>query len=85
MSCPHLHAAGAAEPQITDACQDCLTDGFTDWVRLRACLSCGHVACCDSSPHRHATAHYRDSGHPVMRSIQAGEAWRWCYVDEVLG
>ncbi|SDY36581.1 ubiquitin-hydrolase Zn-finger-containing protein [Micromonospora pattaloongensis] len=85
MSCPHLHTVGAPEPQIADACQDCLAEGNTDWVRLRACLTCGHVGCCDSSPYRHATRHFRDSGHPVMRSVQPGESWRWCYVDEVLG
>ena len=49
------------------------------------CLTCGHVACCDSSPLRHATAHYRETGHPVMRSVEPGEAWRWCYVDDLLG
>ena len=46
------------------------------------CLACGHVACCDSSPHRHATNHHRDTGHPVMRSFEPGEDWRWCYEDQ---
>jgi CPA1 family monovalent cation:H+ antiporter len=49
------------------------------------CLHCGVVNCCDSSPNRHAEAHFRDTGHPVMRSIELGEAWRWCYVDSLLG
>jgi uncharacterized UBP type Zn finger protein len=48
------------------------------------CLSCGHVACCDSSPHRHATTHHQESAHPVMRSYEPGESWRWCYVDQRL-
>jgi uncharacterized UBP type Zn finger protein len=52
------------------------------WVHLRLCLSCGHVGCCDSSPGRHATAHARDTKHPVMASFQPGERWAWCYVDE---
>jgi monovalent cation/hydrogen antiporter len=54
-------------------------------VHLRLCLTCGHVGCCDSSQYRHSTAHYRESAHPVMRSFEQGEAWRWCYVDERLG
>ena len=55
------------------------------WVHLRACATSGQVGCCDSSEGRHASAHAHDSGHPVIRSIEPGEAWRWCYVDEVLG
>jgi CPA2 family monovalent cation:H+ antiporter-2 len=51
------------------------------WVQLRMCLKCGHVGCCDSSKNKHATAHFRATGHPVMRSIQPGESWKWCYVD----
>jgi CPA1 family monovalent cation:H+ antiporter len=72
------------QPRTPGACPECLRDGTT-WVHLRLCLSCGHVGCCDSSVGRHATAHFRDSGHPVMRSAEPGEAWRWCYVDEQLG
>ena len=84
--CDHLRVAPAdTEPNLLDACEDCLADDDPSWVHLRACLTCGHTACCDSSPHRHATAHYRSSGHPVMRSIEEGEAWRWCYVDELAG
>ena len=52
------------------------------WVHLRLCLSCGHVGCCDSSKNKHATAHFRESGHPIVQSHQPGETWRWCYVDE---
>jgi CPA1 family monovalent cation:H+ antiporter len=54
-------------------------------VHLRLCLECGHVGCCDSSEFKHATAHFHDTGHPVMRSIEPGESWRWCYVDAVVG
>jgi uncharacterized UBP type Zn finger protein len=49
------------------------------------CLACGQVGCCDSSPNKHADAHYRAIGHPVMRSIELGEAWRWCFIDGELG
>ncbi|HZO63749.1 MAG TPA: UBP-type zinc finger domain-containing protein [Kribbellaceae bacterium] len=88
MSCTHLtEARAAAEPagQVTQGCQDCLAEGYDYWVHLRLCLACGHVGCCDSSPRRHATAHFEDTGHPVIRSFQPGEAWRWCYVDSVVG
>jgi CPA1 family monovalent cation:H+ antiporter len=83
--CDHLrYAPTVVQPRTPGACPECLRDGTT-WVHLRLCLSCGHVGCCDSSVGRHATAHFRDSGHPVMRSAEPGEAWRWCYVDEQLG
>jgi len=84
--CEHLAAAGAVDPvpSDTDGCSDCLATGEHNWAHLRMCLSCGHVACCDSSPRRHATAHFRASGHPVMRSFEPGESWRWCYLDERL-
>lgn len=85
MSCEHLAGAGEPTPQAGDGCQDCVAIGVSDWVHLRLCLGCGHVGCCDSSPYQHATAHFRDTGHPVIRSFQPGEAWRWCYVDEVIG
>jgi CPA1 family monovalent cation:H+ antiporter len=65
-------------------CEQCLRDG-TEWVALRMCLTCGTVGCCDSSVGRHATAHFNQTNHPVMRSIMPGEAWRWCYVDQLLG
>ena len=63
-------------------CEDCIKIGDT-WVHLRLCLECGHVGCCDSSKNRHATKHFHGSNHPLVRSIEPGEAWVWCYVDEV--
>ena len=88
MSCTHLDDVAMLEeptPESDKGCVDCLALGLTDWVHLRMCLTCGHVACCDSSPRRHATAHFGQTGHPVMRSSQPGEVWRWCFVDELLG
>ncbi|MFJ6215391.1 UBP-type zinc finger domain-containing protein [Streptomyces sp. NPDC092296] len=81
MICAHLADAGSPEPQSTAGCQDCLAAGLHDWVHLRECLTCGRVGCCDSSPRKHATAHFHDTGHPVIRSAESGEQWRWCYVD----
>ena len=85
MSCDHLATAGDAEAQTTEGCPDCLEIGFYDWVHLRMCLTCGKVGCCDSSPYQHATKHFNETGHPVMRSYEPGESWRWCYLDELIG
>ncbi len=83
--CEHLEAAnGHARPQTPAGCADCLREGLT-WVHLRMCLECGNVGCCDSSVGQHAERHYDAVGHPVMRSFEPGESWRWCYVDELLG
>ena len=83
-ACPHVAELGSDPPARTPAgCEECLAEG-TRWVHLRLCLDCGHVGCCDSSPARHASAHYTSSSHPVIRSFQPGEDWRWCYVDQAL-
>ncbi|MDT4918615.1 MAG: monovalent cation/hydrogen antiporter [Pseudonocardiales bacterium] len=83
--CPHLQdAPRVVKARTPEGCEECLRDG-TRWVHLRLCLSCGHVGCCDSSTQKHAAAHFRETDHPVMRSIEPGEAWRWCYVDDLLG
>jgi low temperature requirement protein LtrA len=78
--CAHLRSVPIT---ATDkhACEDCLREG-TSWVELRLCLECGFVGCCDSSVRRHAAAHFRATGHPVMRSIEADEVWGWCYLDQ---
>ena len=82
-ACTHLDTIELTElPPSVEGCEDCLASG-TKWCHLRICLGCGHVGCCDSSPSRHATAHAESSGHPIMRSIQPGEDWSWCFVDEV--
>jgi hypothetical protein len=80
-SCPHLALIADVAPSSADSCAECLAIG-SDWVHLRLCLVCGHVACCDDSPNRHATRHYRASGHPVLRSFEPGETWGWCYIDQ---
>jgi uncharacterized UBP type Zn finger protein len=87
VSCPHTEPFDAAhfvepQPGHPDECEDCVALGENVWSHLRKCLTCGHVGCCDSSPHRHAETHWKDTGHPVMRSFEPGESWRWCYTDE---
>ncbi len=85
-ACEHLHQAPVdPRPDPATECEDCVAEGLSVWVHLRKCLTCGHVGCCDSSPRRHATAHFAATGHPVIRSAEPGEHWRWCYVDERLG
>ena len=80
-----LHAGDAYDTERPEGCEGCLAEGRSDWAALRRCLTCGYVGCCDSSPRTHATGHFRASAHPVMRSAEAGEAWRWCYVDRLTG
>jgi CPA1 family monovalent cation:H+ antiporter len=83
--CAHLiEERRTPKPGTPEGCEECLAQG-SSWVHLRLCMTCGHVGCCDSSVYKHATAHYRGTEHPVMRSFEAGEAWRWCYPDELLG
>ena len=82
--CSHLdHVAVTELPPAVDGCEDCLKTG-DPWFHLRICLECGHVGCCDSSPNRHATAHAASTGHPLIRSIEPGEMWSYCYVDETI-
>jgi hypothetical protein len=82
-ACTHLDTVTITQlPDAVDGCEDCLAIGG-EWVHLRICLGCGHVGCCDSSPHRHATGHARGSDHPIVRSLEPGEDWSWCYVDQV--
>lgn len=81
-SCPHLPRPPYPHAKTPKGCEECLATGGR-WVHLRLCLGCGHVGCCDNSPGRHATQHFRQTGHPVMRSFEPGEDWGWCYVDEV--
>lgn len=80
-NCPHLREIKFEEP-ASHACAQCVALGDT-WVHLRMCMSCGLVACCDNSKNRHASRHFRESNHPVIRSIEPGERWRWCFVDQL--
>jgi monovalent cation/hydrogen antiporter len=83
--CDHLERAPAAiNPNGPGICEDCIREG-TRTVHLRICLSCGNVGCCNSSVGRHAERHSRHTGHPVVRSFEPGESWRWCYLDERIG
>ncbi len=80
--CGHLGDLPARAAVGTE-CVDCMRTG-TQWVHLRRCLTCGQVRCCDDSPMRHATGHWRDSAHPVIASAERGEHWAWCYADDLV-
>ena len=79
----HLKPVPSASASYAKGCPECVALGDT-WVHLRECLICGHVGCCDSSKNKHATKHFHTLKHPVMRSVEPGEDWGWCYVDEVM-
>jgi uncharacterized UBP type Zn finger protein len=79
--CSHLDTIRDVTPSAA-GCEECLKTGDS-WVHLRLCLACGHVGCCDNSPNRHATKHYRATGHPIIQSFEKGEDWIWCYEDKV--
>ena len=82
-SCEHLNGLTASDfppPRTPGACEECLIEKTSWWHSGSA--GPGHVGCCDSSPRRHATRHFHETKHPVMRSVMRGDAWDWCYVHE---
>jgi hypothetical protein len=83
-TCTHLDQVELLEPPGEIAgCEECLATGGS-WVHLRMCQMCGRIGCCDSSPGRHASRHARQAEHPVLRSVEPGEDWSWCVIDEVM-
>lgn len=81
-NCAHLGEIEQPAPRTPGGCEECLQTGDR-WVHLRLCETCGHVGCCDSSPNKHATKHFRATEHPIVKSFEKGENWGWCYVDEL--
>ena len=81
--CAHLDQIRPVQPEAADVCPECVAMG-DEWVHLRWCRTCGHVGCCDSSINKHATKHFHASGHPIIQSLEPGEKWNWCYVDEMM-
>ena len=78
---PHVAEIRPVRPR-SNGCEECLKTG-TRWIHLRLCMSCGHVGCCDNSVGKHARKHYESTRHPIMKSFEPGEEWKWCYVDEI--
>lgn len=82
-TCTHLDHVEITElPESVAGCTQCLATG-DPWLHLRICLECGEVGCCDDSSNRHASAHAHSSRHPIIRSLEPGEVWSWCYIDEL--
>jgi uncharacterized UBP type Zn finger protein len=80
-TCAHVKQIRPVTPN-SEGCEECLATR-DEWVELRLCLTCGHVGCCDSSKNKHATKHFHASGHPVMKSVEPGQDWGWCYIDQI--
>lgn len=78
--CAHIHEIQSIQPG-SGGCEECLQTGDT-WVHLRMCMTCGHIGCCNDSKNRHATQHFQATQHPIMKSLEPGEDWMWCFVDE---
>lgn len=80
-SCSHIEAIVDVQRPASPVCEECLKIDST-WIHLRTCQECGRTHCCDSSPKRHASAHYEQTRHPVIASAEAGERWMYCYQDD---
>jgi uncharacterized UBP type Zn finger protein len=81
MTCSHVDGIRDVKPSGS-GCDDCVLLRDT-WLQLRMCMECGYVGCCDSSINKHAIRHYRATQHPIARSIESGEEWGWCYIDQL--
>jgi uncharacterized UBP type Zn finger protein len=79
--CDHLPRSEEPAPRTPEGCEECLAAGDR-WVHLRLCLDCGQVGCCNDSKNRHAMKHAQSTGHPVIRSLEPGERWQYCYPDD---
>ncbi len=83
-TCSHVDQIRVIErPGEIEGCEECLAIGGR-WVHLRMCQTCGRIGCCDNSPGRHATGHHHETGHPIIRSVEPGEDWSWCYPDQLM-
>jgi len=80
--CLHLDQIHEVAAKTPGGCEECLVTGGR-WVHLRLCLSCGHVGCCDQSPGKHATKHFHDTAHALIRSVEPGDDWGWCFIDDL--
>ena len=81
-ACAHIDAITRVKPPKRHECEECVKIG-AQWVHLRTCQECGTTRCCDDSPNRHASGHAQSSGHPLIRSLEPGEEWSWCFVDDL--
>ena len=82
-TCTHIAAIRDVIPDATTTCPECVASGGS-WVHLRVCLTCSHVGCCDNSQNRHARRHVEETGHPIIQSLEPGETWRYCFIDDIV-
>ena len=82
-NCTHADQIKVMRPESVEGCEECLKIGGR-WVHLRVCLTCGKVGCCDNSPNRHARAHYGETKHPLIQSVEPGEKWAYCFEDNTM-
>ena len=82
-TCTHLDQIAVERPDDVAGCEECLKIGGR-WMHLRVCRECGKIGCCDSSPNQHASHHAREQGHPIVTSVESGENWSYCYVDDAM-
>ena len=81
--CTHVDSIAVTElPESVDGCVECLRDGGV-WLHLRICLNCGFVGCCDDSPAKHMSKHAAAEQHPLIRSLEPGENWCYCFIDDI--
>lgn len=81
-NCFHLSQVNENIKRNTKGCEECEKTG-SKWVQLHLCLSCKHVGCCDSSVNKHGTKHFQETSHPIIKSYEPGENWKWCYEDNM--
>ena len=82
INCEHIKVVDIDKKGNTKGCEECEKIG-SYWVHLRLCLTCGHVGCCDNSINKHGTKHFNNTRHPIIKSYEPGESWKWCFVDEL--
>jgi uncharacterized UBP type Zn finger protein len=82
-TCTHIENSSDIKANTPEGCEECLLRG-DKWFHLRLCLKCGHVGCCDQSKNKHATKHFHETKHPVIKSLQPGENWKYCYIDDLV-
>ena len=78
--CEHFSHENKKIIPNTKGCEECEKEHLPT-VALRMCLTCGHVGCCDSSVGKHATKHFKDTGHPIIVAVHENP-WKWCYIHE---
>ncbi len=81
--CDHFASLGNHKVPGNPQCAECVKIGAS-WVHLRTCQACGVTLCCDSSQHKHMTAHINNTSHALVISAEPGEKWAYCYTHKIM-